>query len=362
MKGPGTIVAACLLVVQAPVVNATVLGDIADSMQPGEFRNVTADTGETGSSMTSMLGAGGVRTYLEYAIKGHWDPTRQLFAFSGSPHADSSRRHITYDAISNDWSYGNSWPSQGHNYDMETIDPATGDFYRREKGFGANKFYRLPGGGNPANSGSWTELNLPGPDQTSSSMEWFPEIGGIVLNSGNRGLQVWNGSSWTLVSEVIKDGDTNHWTVYNSVRGEMLFGPKSKSSLKAYTLSSNLNVKQVDNVPLRVGPGSGGSGSGVIAADPATGNYVLIERDDGNGRVFESPDGDNWTEVVSNHPINKISGWMIGTAIDTYGVIMIIAWNQGDSSVWLYKHAECSGNCVAVDNVAPKSPTDLGVQ
>ena len=84
---------------------ATVLGDLAASMQPGDWAEVTNMNGfNVGNG--DMFGSqqGTMLSILEYCDKAVWDPIGKQFLFLGAAHSGGERRFVRYDDATNTWS------------------------------------------------------------------------------------------------------------------------------------------------------------------------------------------------------------------------------------------------------------------
>ena len=93
------------------------------------------------------------------------------------------------------------------------------------------------------------------------------------------------------------------------------------------------------NVP--VGLGIQGS---VNTVDPVTGDFLVLTRDR-EFYVFD-PDTDTWTNQGYEAPMftsrykNSAVHGVVATPIVNYGINLFVSCQQGECSVWIYKHSE----------------------
>ena len=86
-----------ILLISAVTCCATVLGDLAASLQPGEW----AELNSNGFGY-DLLDAGSAHHILEYTEDAKWDPVTKQFLCIGQGHY-ANLKFITYDDATNTW-------------------------------------------------------------------------------------------------------------------------------------------------------------------------------------------------------------------------------------------------------------------
>jgi hypothetical protein len=352
----------------------TPLGDIAASLQPGQWAEVKANNQVTnGTSIFSTPENGG--SILEYAGKGVWDPVSRQFLFLGASHAGSFvTKFVRYSASTNSWTALAPPPFQtAHAYDHQATNQ--GIYYHRQYNGTDVRTYNIA-------DGTWgllpDFLNLIGYRQVAGSLEFFPELGpsgSLIFFDGDWGVLRYNLSSnqWSLVTRTnasssgVKMGPYHNVSAYSRVHKLIIFGGGNDStdpntgqwqqgSRMFYKLDSTGTVKKLPTAPVSIGVW--GIGKGYLVPDPVSGNFIAL-----------GPDGSQWLLDPINETWNALNAppppflesldFITFAPIPDYGVIFFTT----PKSVYLYKPN--FGGTVAAppplpsDTSAPSVPTGL---
>jgi hypothetical protein len=337
---------------------AGALGDLAAQMQPGEWRVLNANGDSSGWS-TSLLDAGGGNNVLQYADKGTWYPANKQFYFYGQGVHGSGTKFLKYDEATNKWTaeakaYWDCTPTcdwgVGHGYQHNTIDPYNGNFYRRT--FDSTNIFKY----NIA-SKTWTQVPPPPvSDECCIGVEYFPDMGGLILAGGNGMVRFFNekSSTWSLLASGLAMGGYHNVAVYNPVYKVVVFGGGNGSS-DLYKIDASGKITKLANAPIEIAI----AGS-VFTMDPVSGKYLAF----GANRTFYQYDlGTNvWTQlnasaVLAFPPTSGDNFNWFGTVaapVSSYGVVMFLKFADADSKVYLYKHAS-----LTPDTTPPATPKNV---
>jgi len=121
---------------------ASVLGNVAASMQPGTWAALTTNGFNNGAILKPTAGG----SILEYTDKaGQWNPVNNTVMVLGGSHPNatpppgtSNQAFAKYDEASNTWSLLTTPSAAGvdtgpaHEYHHAALVPSTGDFYHRQ--------------------------------------------------------------------------------------------------------------------------------------------------------------------------------------------------------------------------------------
>jgi len=331
-------------------------------MQPGEWRvlNQGGDTSGWGKALLET----GSDTILNYADKGLWNPNTREIQFLGKGAGGEIFKFITYTESTNRWiqepkPYWDCSPSdscRGHGYEHSTIDPATGNvFWRPYNSAVIYKWTRA--------TRSWAALPS-GPNPTIAvSIQYFPELGGLVLaGAGQLHLFRESTSKWSQLASGLAMGEYHNVASYNPIHHVVIFGGGNGSS-DLYKLDAALKVTAIQRAPVGVG-----ILNSLFTVDPVSGRHLLFGS---SGGFYQYDVGTNvWSSfntsgMPSNFPApdsNKIL-FRVAVPISSYGVIAFLTdYYASDSHarVFIYKHAP--GVTIPLDTTAPTAPVGLTVQ
>ncbi|MCF6263051.1 MAG: hypothetical protein L3J24_05630 [Xanthomonadales bacterium] len=361
-----------LLVVIANKGQASVLGDLAASMQEGQWAELETLGFDGGSRLFTTRGNPEDAVYqanriIDFAESGAWDPVSKQFMFLGAPHGNAWR-FIVYDEASNTWvdgplprpcmAYGRNETNPdvdycgGHAYDWNAFDPASGRFFHTYWKFGPEIDIYTPF------NNQWTRSVTPptqignlfaGINYRYGAMEWFPELNSLLTVVGGKIVKINpDANQWEILPENHEMGNYHNVMQYSPVHQVMVFGggndwdpvPENiPNSRDLYRMDASGSVIKMTDAPfnIRVTGGSGGSDPGtLISADPVSGHFLLLNKQ----KLFYQldPMANKWLQIPDTPPI---SSHAVSAAISEYGVVMYVTGNK----VWLYKHDDCAA-CV----------------
>lgn len=351
------------------VVHASVLSDLAATMQPGDWKEVPQGSSFKGGAI--FVPAGGSGSILEFTDEVQRDPRSKKLYILGCARSDAGignyqcgsttsedAKFIVYDEATNSWSEGppagiNSWP---HGYDHAALDPQNGDYYYRE--YHNKNIWRLK-------NGQWSTLpaapavsDPPG----NNAMEYFPGIGLVVPNPREKDGEFYvyspSTNSWTIISEDF-EGDYSQFTEYNPVHNFLYFGGGNSWAHHLYKLDANKNVTRLTDSPVEMGTHTGCTG--VQTIDPLTGKLVVFGCDVGrqavNGVYEYDPTTNSWART-GTHPLTWYDLTSAAAPLPEYGVIFVASYTGGGTGkIWLYKHS--AGTPAPRDTTPPSPPLNL---
>lgn len=363
------LVTALVLGVAAQAASASTLGDAAAKLQPGQWTvlNRAGDgAGFEYSLIVSCQPSGCNDTILNYADKGQWNPNTREIEFLGKGHM-AEHKHVSYSETNNrwvtrtrpGWACGVEANCYGiiHGYEHVTMDPATGDMYARLASSGTvYKWTRA--------TQAWSLLPTGPALEVAIGVEYFPELGGVLMAGTRNGLgelHLYREStrSWTQLAGGLSMGPYHNVAVYNPVHKVVLFGGGNGSN-QLYKVDAAGKVSAIAAAPVGVG-----IMQTVFTVDPASGRYLLF----GSAGGFYEYDvsGNVWRTLSSTgvqlfrtDDANRI--WMrVAVPVTTHGVVAFLA-EGGDSNtrVLLYRHA--ASTAPAADTTPPAPPASISVK
>ncbi len=339
---------------------ASELSDAATSMQPGEWREL--DTNNINETLTAD-GASNIVFGFTEDIK--WDPvSRQLF-YIGGDHNDAPQ-FISYSENTNSWQRlpRPSWMGTGtmHGYDHSAIDPQARYLYHRP--YARSNFFRYQIDTGTWSTGSDVPQSVMGYKNCCVGVEWFPELGTVVLASveasSNGALVQWEPASdqWSRITQAeLPMGRAHHFAEYNPVHKVVIFGGGNDGGRLIYKGDANGNV-----VPLNQAPADLGTQESVVTVDPVSGDY-LVFTSSGDFYAYNVLN-DTWTLQSSGGTLplfttrfgTGVHG-VVATPVASYNVNLFVTCDGGNNcKVNLYKHAPG-----AADVQPPSNPTNLQV-
>ena len=353
--------------------DGTAIGTLAESMQPGEWAELTT----INVDVLSAPGAGASHSIHEYTTGGAWDPNNKVLYFIGSsdPHiADGDGKFITYSAATNTWTERPDpvwYPRVGvvqHSYDHHTFDPTRGTFYYHPFGVNKREVHALD-----VATQTWSRtpdiLSPSGWVDCCSGLEYFPERDSLIWNNlegggaGKSEILEWpiGAGGWTVLDTSTSMGNQDGFTNYNPVHGAIWMGggiPEGSGpnncSKCTYKLDATGAVTAFPQAPFAL---AGIDKFSLIAVDPASGLHLIF-----TGQFHETHPNQFWTFDLTNGTWEQqdTSGIPIFTTWQTtvvplsnYDVLMFPKYQSSGSTVWLYKHAQ---------SIHPEPPTDLTIE
>jgi len=283
---------------------------------------------------------------LNYAGEGQWDPSRHELHFIGAGHLRETK-HIAYDEAANRWKLEPNPPwnckgqpgctqyaSLGHNFDAVTMNPATGDIDVRLPGYAGAPLYRWR-----RDSGEWQPL-LPAPATAyTMALEYFPEMGGLVLVGGGHVYLLRDGATeWSTLAEGLPMGSYSSVASYNPAKHAIVFGggdsDQGYTSRDFYRLDAEGKVTRLASAPEPFG-----IQLSQLVYDPGSQRELLMTR---SGKVYDYDLADDaWRPVATSLPTNpkRPVQWTAVVAVPTYGVVLLLAQHDFDDyRVHIYRH------------------------
>lgn len=330
----------------AGTLDASTLGDLAASMQPGTWAELT-----TTNIVPALVNAsGGILTvYTDDMV---WDPNSRQAFFIGAYHlAPEGPQFVSYTESTNSWQRlpRPSWLAAAvffHGYDHSAIDQANGIVYHR--GYNSETVHRY-------NIASQTWSQTPGlpfgdPGNCCDALEYFPELGGLVWVNGSGYVYLYRESTnqWTKLT-TIQQSQSNTWqqAEYSPVHKVMVF----LLGGKLYKLSSSGQVTQVANPAVSLYSGSGYNG--VLTVDPVSGKYLILTPD---SRQFYTYDvlTDTWQAQSSPTKPDMSNRGVTATPVNTHGVTFFTSCSSASNCrAYVYKHAAGGGTPPPSDSTPP---------
>ena len=344
--------------------NKSPLEKLAATIKPRSWGQL--NTGLTSEFLRTRPGGGG-NPLTQYANSAAWDPKTKQLLFIGNPHGEP-QKFIIYKEDENFWREEKLFPCplkdcNAHGYDHNTIDFNNSHFYYRSF---KNKLIRKTFRYDIA-SEQWDELpeiplNLPAPNPKTTAMEYFPELGGLVVVAKNVYLFDFSSNEWRILASDLEIGTTHILAEYNPIHKVVIFGGGNHPELNSngtkflYKLDASGNVSKLNDAPieLRVQSGSSNKVGTTISVDPVTGAYLIItsERDLYTYDVTK----DYWQK---QNPAPFDSRNTIVTPISNHGVVMFTKYdrNGNKAKVYIYKHADKEDTQPSPFNNPPPAPS-----
>jgi hypothetical protein len=361
-----SLLAALFFSTSAGAADGTAIGELAESMTPGQWRELVTTGADSAFSADTSI--------FEYADRMVWDPLgkQALFYGSSDPGGSSNHKFIRYQASTNAWTQlpKPPWSSSYlimHSYKHQTVDVVNRRLYYRPMG-SDNRDFRYVSLDNP--SGSWVQrADVDGVEyaQDASALDFFHGRGTIIFHSGaingtQSGLAEYNPATntWSSVPGAFSPrGDLHALVECNAVHNFCIFGG-GDDTRNVWRINSDRSTTPLTQAPFR----DFSTRYADTTVDPVTGDYLVLTRDNEFWQ-FDARGSGNWTRIASGSQVPAFVGYDdvhstfhgVATTISSYGVIMYTQWRGSGSKVWLYKHAPIAG-----DRTPPAAITDLRPQ
>jgi hypothetical protein len=355
----------------SPLAGATALSDLAASMQPGTFAQLSGMINWNNGGILNPLSVAGCTTgdYItSYADKAPWDPLNKRLMFVGATHGNCyAGQFVLYTDSNSTWSVGPfppgvcssgtpTSPCFNHAYGHNTVDPSTGTLYYRQSY--TSKFFKFSGG-------SWSTIPAPPMQdaQCCGALEFFPEMKKLLYLDGDWGLWAYDPSanSWTQLTNTsvanaisglsnLTMPSTAVFAVYNSVQKIVLFGGGSN----LYKINASGQVTTLHSPPVALGVTQA-----IESYDPVGGKFIVLS---GNSMYQYDVSTDTWSQLAISVPqvltaMLGVGDGLVETPVTSYGVIMYTKYDNSSSAVYLYKHSP-----TPAVQVKPDPPTSVKAQ
>lgn len=290
---------------------------------------------------------------LQYMSSVVYDPINKQMRWIGRRSSTGfSYRFPIYDEVANTWSLHAPFPGadvpNGHGYDHNTIDPATGIHYFRPYNDPVVVTW------NPTTNvfGTLAAMGSP-PPVIAGSLEWIPGTGLVYFDR----QVMWKhpgasspGSAWTLISNTGSSANAYHGAgAYNRNSQLLLWGWGNLDNNSRKVGPSLAGAVATSSSGLDFGSSEFG---GLIAPDPSGTGFIGWKKQSLTWKHY-NPSTDVWTTLTKS--TGSGASPQAGTpnmtdadtgrhaaccAIDAYGVMAFIQYNGGGAGadIWLYKH------------------------
>jgi hypothetical protein len=317
---------------------ASALGDLAQSMQPNSWAELTGTAGFQGGAILTRC----VHSMLAFCNELKWDSAGRKVYILGSGHGDWASSNcigfVIYDDASNAWTTlpKPPWYSQTpHGYDHTAFDQANRIIYHKT-GFTENTFkYSIQ-------TGQWTQIAGPFDQNVDSrwgGLEYYPELNALFWNrepyllnlSTNRWEEIPNtyqnktpSGEWTY----------NNYAEYDPVHRVMIYGG-GNGSVNLYKLDASKKITKMSDTPFGMG-----INASIEFCDTRTGKFIVYREDGSNEMWTYDVTTDTWEKLPGLAPfLTNYDNWrnLVGGWICTYGVGFFVQWNGSNSKIYLYK-------------------------
>ena len=342
-----------------PPLGNTALGNLARSMAPGTWAQLTA------ANQDAVLGVGNVSgTMIHFCNSMPWNPFSKVIEIIGMDHNWGMQRHVRYDVKTNQFILVAADDGLGtqvqHGYDHNTVNPFTGDLYHRfysgftgtissfKKVLGGSSFVALPGvsaSEQVAIGATWWSGSFVGGGSQGSFMIF--NSGNALGNANDGQILAYNPltNAWFFSKEAMApfygSGETYHSVMeYSSAKNVAVYGGGNVAPNKLWRLDSDGSFIAMPDVP----PGKAvGIQNGLLVNDPVSGNFLLLSA----GELWElNPSGSGtWTQQTGLRVPPGAVGVpgnldaVIASSISDYGVVAFITQpGHTGATFFLYKH------------------------
>jgi len=343
------------------VVAGTHLEDVANSLKPGEW----ADLSTNGLTLGLLEDVGG-HNLLQWTDDAYWDPVEKQFLFLGQGHSSNwdgnnatGPRFIRYKNSDNSW--GNlptlPVPSTYHAYNHSALDIKKRRFYHRP----ANSTVVY---GFDLNSKTWS-ANLPavpssvyGAINCCGGLEFFEQLNGFIMAvSGEVVYYNETTKNWSSLASGLAASGYCQFTEYSEKKGVVILGGRDS---QFYQVGADGKVETLGAPPIPID----GCGSTVLTTDPNTGNFLLFG--EAGGFYEYDPDTKQWTthNATSFIKSKTYKGGVWGTVaapIPELGVNFFLSWNWDKSAAFIYKHTVLSSTAAEVTPPAMLNALKLSI-
>jgi len=308
----------------------TVLSKTAAALKPGSWARLNP---KQPKDMMFVRNSRGTRFHIAgWTDDGVWDSRTGQFLYYGFRQV---RKFIAYSEEKNEWRVIEKhfkWPlknAMGHIYGGNAYDPGKSVFYHYATG--SNRVY-----GYDLAKDEWSELPaLPfGKGDHGSSLEYFPELGGLVhLRSGGKSgllhLYKEKTKAWSVLGRSQVCG-YHSMARYNPCLKEVLIAGGNHSKNVLEKIDKNGKITRLEDAPVEAN-----IRGDRLVVDPLSGRYLLFSNGMRRLDEFDSV-ANSWRHVSGyKRPEDYSKHEMpVFAAIPEYGVIAVMG-----RKTRLYKHS-----------------------
>jgi hypothetical protein len=323
----------------AVTARATALGDLANSMSPKQWRELTT-VGFT-SNLLWIDSNGGADCVFNYSDDLTWyNGTREVYYIGGSHYGPG--RFIIYNDSTNTWRRNmpsTAWLDRlGHGYDHNAVDQKTGIFFHHEMNA------RLVIHRWSISAKRWlSDFLMPLANAEMSCChgdEFFPEFrtGGLIVVNGSSGMVLYCNTStakWDTLGAGL-DMATYHNIAKYDPKHKLVYLGGGNGTNTLYKLDTLEALNKIAAAPIALG-----INSSATTVDPVTGDILAVGED---GNFYSYNLESNVWKTEGQPPTNSLGGanrvYMACGPVNTYGVTLWCKYAGGTGKVWLYKHAQ----------------------
>jgi hypothetical protein len=362
------------------LVYSSALSDLANSMQPGSWVQLTTTNFNAGD----ILRPPATGSCTEYADEGYWNPVNNTVMISGSSHPNGGpgvqagiHCFVKYTESNNTWSNLTvpDTTTVSHEYEHSAIDSAGNFYHRRYHSAEIRKYSHT--------AQTWSGCTNwgNGTFQVGGALEYFPDRNSLVFLDGDWGvweLSLASGdctSTWMQRASTIGGGFSPQLTGLFSYHNQSRYSSRCRcivmgggnGSRKLYRYNVDGTFAAIADAPVPIAIPQAGSGT-IFTVDPVSGLILVWNYSNASTTMYEyDPVLNAWTTISRTSPIfpGPEGGVTetIAVPISTYGVIMLVqAGSSSGGSVYLYRHAAGSGSPTPPppsDTVAPSIPSSV---
>ncbi len=297
----------------------TALEELAVRMKPGTWEELKTE------GLTEERLKAGSRHILGYAEEAEWDAVERRLHLVGQ--GDDVLKHVVFDEGSNSWSDLKPPPATGIGaaYDHMALDPRERALYYRQ--YGQAAVYR-----HDLKTGDWDALPaMPGNPTVGGALDVLPGTSVLVFTGGGEAYAYSPATrKWRSLGSNLAMFGYHNFGETSPLHRVLVFGG-GNGDRRLHRMDASGRI-----APLRDAPIGLGITDAVVAADPATGKMLVLERREA-GRFYEyDVPGDSWKPLATaGVPAMRDA---VAAPIATHGVVLFLSFDFGRSKVFLYKH------------------------
>lgn len=321
----------------------TALAIAAATLAPGQCRLF-------GTIPQSVIQNGGENAPMtKYGSSAYWDPIRREVGFIGKRDSSGFPYHwLVYPESTDTWSSsravwsGGEVNQNGHGYDHNTCDPATGVVYHRPYNDSTVRYW----------DGSWHSLAaMPSPTpEIAGFLAWFPALG--LVYGDRRTIRKHPGASnpgasWTTIEDRGVISFAYHGVgEYNANLNALIWGAGNADD-NLRMINASQVISAVPTPPFNCGSSEL---QGLLTADPRSNGFIIWEKATTNWAYWK-PGDVSWTTLTQSTgsgaaPQNGMPNLSTATAgrhtvvapIDDYDITMWVQAGSTTADVWIHKH------------------------
>lgn len=322
--------------------NASVLSDMADTMQAGSWAELT--TVNFNSSLLWIVGGGGADCLFNYSDDLEWNPgTDEAYYIGGSHYGPG--KFVAYSAATNAWRVVDTpgWlTSLGHGYDHNALDPIRQWFYHNPMSTRNTTHVWEIG------RQAWrSDVAMPSTTCTWENLAccrgvcFFPDYdrGGLVYANGKMAQVYFFGTTsgrWRTPGASVSMAGYHNVAKYNPVQKVVYLGGGNNEN-GLHVMDSTGAIRAIAASPAA----AIGIYSSMTTVDPVTGDLLVL---DNTGFYSYHLPTDAWTTHSGSVPLwshgnHDIIYTSVGS-VTNHGVTLWCKYANSTGRIWLYKHAD----------------------